>query len=419
MLKLPYDNVPVKVAHCPTKNEFLKLVQAAEEPFKVTGSIDHWFLFKILSQLKDPIDKCDYLESLATNEQVYFTVLSPEQKGIFGLNEKLEQNFSFKSQKALFPEFIRQVKGYLKNPNAGTLYLQSTPIKDLNKKLGCLDLFEGFFPLTQPRFWIGTGNQFIALHNDPLRNIIALFSGRKRVVMFPPEELPNIYPAPFDKRVGGVIASLVDAYNPDLKKFPLFIHALEKVKVAILNPGEFLYMPPLWWHAVEGEGFNVGLNCWFYDDGKANKLKDLYLPAESLMLGINSDFISDIKRKQLYKNFMQVIETDVETSKLTDKLELHVVKEAKKIKFILNKSTLSNNQKNLWTQWIRVFVFQYVFCLQSNPFPTLHPSEFSNMVKRLQKSKFLRAIRFILGSISFFLRSLIRKKEEKHGIVPL
>jgi hypothetical protein len=287
MLKLPYNEIPVKIVHRPTKDEFFKLVQSAEEPFKVTGSTEHWFLFRILSQLKDPIDKCDYLASLATNEQVYFTVLLPEQKGVFGLNEELEQNFSFKSKKALFPEFINQVKRYLEYPNAGTLYLQSTPLKDLNNKLGCLDLLEGFSPSTQPRFWIGTGNQFVILHNDPFRNIIALFSGRKRVIMFPPEELPNIYPAPFDKRVGGAMASLVDAYNPDLKKFPLFTKSLEKVKVAIVNPGEFLYMPPLWWHAVESEGFNVGLNCWFQDDGEMNKLENLYLPAESLMLGIN------------------------------------------------------------------------------------------------------------------------------------
>ena len=418
MLKLPYKEIHVDVVHNPTKDEFLHLVKSAEAPFKVTGSIDHWVLFKILSQLKDPMDKCNYIASLAPNEQIYYTILPPEQKGALGLNEKLEQNFSFKNQKALFPEFINQVKSYLKNPGAGTLYLQSTVIEALNNTLGCLDLFEGFNPVSQPRFWIGTGNQFVGLHNDPFRNIIALFAGQKRVIMFPPEELPNIYPAPFDKRAAGVITSLVNAYNPDLKKFPLFKQALKRVKIAVINPGEFLYMPPLWWHAVEAEGFNAGLNCWFYDDDKANKLENLYLPAGSLMLNINHDLTSDLKRTQLYKDFMQIIETDIEISKSNDQFESLVVKEAKKIKSILNESPLSSSQKKNWERWVSAFVKQYIFCLQGNPFPTLDNDEYINMVKRLRKSKIIRVIQSIQYDLFIFLQNLIKKKNKKHGIVP-
>lgn len=331
MLKLIYKEKPVKTANNPTKEKFLELVQSAKEPFKVTGSIDHWLISKMLLQLKNPMDKCDYLASLALKEEVGFTVLPPEQKGILGFNEKIEQNFSFISKKELFPEFINQAKKYIKDPSKGNLYLQSTPIEDLNNKLGCLDLFEGFSPITQPRFWIGTGNQTVSLHNDPYRNIIAIFTGRKRVIMFPPEELPNLYPAPFDKLIGGgVIGSLVDVYNPDFKKYPLFEKALKNVKVAIINPGEFLYMPPLWWHSVEGEGFNVGLNCWFYDENKTNKLRELYMPAEDLMLSINSNSISDIERKELHKSFVEIIESGVNSLKSMNKLQSKTVKEAKK-----------------------------------------------------------------------------------------
>lgn len=416
MLKLPYEEIHVDVIHNPSKNEFHNLVKSAEGPFKVKGSIDHWVLFKILSQLKDPIDQCDYIASLAPNEKIHYTVLPPEQNGALGLNEKLEQNFSFKSKQSLFPEFINQVKSYLDRPNKGTIYLQSTVIKILNKTLGCLDLFEGFSPLSQPRFWIGAGNQFIGLHNDPFRNIIALFSGRKRVIMFPPEELPNIYPAPFDKRAAKVITSLVNAYNPDLKKFPLFKEALKKVKIAVINPGEFLYMPPLWWHAVEGEGFNVGLNCWFCDDDKTNKLESLYLPVESLMLNINHDLTSDLERKYLYETFMQTIGSNIEISKSSHKLEFRTKKEAKKIKLVL--SPLSSGQKENWERWISAFVSKYVFCLQGgNPFPTLDNSEYANMIKRLRKRKILRGIQSIQYRLFIFFKNLIKKKQ-KHGIVP-
>lgn len=160
-------------------------------------------------------------------------------RGTFGLNSNLEQNFSFKSKKTSFIQFAEEIKKYLWNPNLGTLYLQATEIRPLVEKLGSLDLFDGFDPMSIPRFWIGTGNQFVNLHNDPSRNIIALLTGRKRVIMFPPEELTNIYPAPFDKRLGGVFASLVNVYNPDLTKFPRFKKALKKIKIAVLNQENF------------------------------------------------------------------------------------------------------------------------------------------------------------------------------------
>lgn len=416
MLKLPYKEIPVDVIHNPTKNEFLNLVKLAERPFTVKGSMNNWALFKKLSQLKDPIDQCDYMASLAPNEKIHYTVLPPEQNGALGLNEKLEQNFSFKSKKALFPEFINQVKSYLNSPSKGTLYLQSTVMETLNKTLGCLDLFEGFSPRSQPRFWIGAGNQFVGLHNDPFRNIVALFAGQKRVIMFPPEELPNIYPAPFDKRAAGVITSLVNVYNPDLKKFPHFEQALKKVKIAVINPGEFLYMPPLWWHAVEGEGFNVGLNCWFCDDDKTNKLESLYVPVESLMLNINQDLTSDVEKRQLYKTFMQTVESNIEISKSTHPLESRVQEEAKKIKAVL--SSLSNGQRKNWERWISAFVLKYVFCLQGNPFPTLGNSEYTNMIKRLRRSRILRVIQFIQGRLLMICQNLLRKKNGKHAIVP-
>ena len=39
-------------------------------------------------------------------------------------------------------------------------------------------------------------------------------------------------------------------------------------QVALVEPGDTLYIPPLWWHHVESYGFNVMVNTW-YDDTRA------------------------------------------------------------------------------------------------------------------------------------------------------
>ena len=57
---------------------------------------------------------------------------------------------------------------------------------------------------------------------------------------------------------------MVDVRHPDFEKFPRFSQALETAQVAELEPGDAIYMPPLWWHHVDGlEPFNVLMNFWW------------------------------------------------------------------------------------------------------------------------------------------------------------
>lgn len=415
MLKLPYAEVPILTVHDPSREEFIELVQSAKEPFKVKDSMNDWLLLKELSRCHNPIEQCHYLESFALKQKVNFTILSPEQKSKIGFDKQLESNFSFKSKRVFFPEFIREVKQSILKESPNNLYLQSTPIKDLNYKLGHLKMFDGFEPITQPRFWIGARGQFVALHNDPFRNMIALFAGRKRVLLFPPEELPHLYPAPFDKRIGGAIASLVDVFEPDVRTFPLFEKALEQLKVAILEPGEFLYMPPLWWHAVEGEGFNVGLNCWFYDGYKKKDSDKLYLPAESLMRSLGCSNFNLSKKRNLYKIFDQILDVNATEVILTDKIDFLVEKEAKKNRKIIERSSINTNQKKLWRNWVKLFAFHYIFCLGNLPFDTVSKQEFFSMIQRYKKTRIPRIIKFILFTFigASIYEFLMKKKRDK------
>ena len=65
---------------------------------------------------------------------------------------------------------------------------------------------------------------------------MAQLKGRKRCILFSPEDSEFIY------------HGKVDPERPDLAKFPL----LEKARFfeALLEPGEMLFMPAGWWHYV-------------------------------------------------------------------------------------------------------------------------------------------------------------------------
>ncbi len=424
MLNLPYEAEPVDTIDCPTKAQFRDLVDSAAPPFIVSGLMSRWELSASLAQLADPLEKCDYLGRMAA-QTVNYTVLPPEQKGTLGFNDKQEPNFSFESAVATFPEFMNEVKSYIAAPAKGNLYLQSTPIEEFNPKLGELDLFEGFTPLTQPRFWIGTGAQFVSLHNDPFRNIVAVFAGRKRVMLFPPEALPYLYMAPFDRRIGTVLASLVDVFRPDFNKFPLLEKALKMARVAIVNPGEFLYMPPFWWHAVEGEGFNVGLNCWFYEDDKTDLLaKHLYVPAQALLPELHGAGVEDARRAQLHTHFMQAVGSAPSGAEAADPLARKVAQEAARIRALLENAPVTPPQRAVWAEWVQMFTSHYIFRLHGNPYPSIGDDEFARMLERLaeyakpKRRGPLKRIKMALGRLRRRLTPSTAKPAGKHAFVP-
>ncbi|MDH3989967.1 MAG: cupin-like domain-containing protein, partial [Gammaproteobacteria bacterium] len=62
-----------------------------------------------------------------------------------------------------------------------------------------------------------------------------------------------------------VVRSLVKLLDVDFDQYPRFHHCLDLAQVVTLEPGDTLYIPPLWWHHVESYGFNVMVNAWYAD----------------------------------------------------------------------------------------------------------------------------------------------------------
>ncbi len=50
----------------------------------------------------------------------------------------------------------------------------------------------------------------------------------------------------------------------DAERFPRFAEAVKHARTAVLEPGDAVYIPSMWWHHVEGlESLNILVNHWW------------------------------------------------------------------------------------------------------------------------------------------------------------
>jgi hypothetical protein len=109
------------------------------------------------------------------------------------------------------------------------------------------------------RFWIGPEGAATPLHSDSWGfNLFFQGFGRKRFLLFEPEQEPCLYPS--DVFEFNTVHSRVNVREPDDRKFPRFRQA-RPIEV-ILRPGELLVLPRCWWHDVESLDPSISVNAW-------------------------------------------------------------------------------------------------------------------------------------------------------------
>ncbi|KAK6643528.1 hypothetical protein RUM43_005038 [Polyplax serrata] len=117
-------------------------------------------------------------------------------------------------------------------------------------------------------------------HYDIMDNILIQVRGKKRIILWPPSEVDNIY-------LIGDKSEVLDIDNPDLEKYPKFKNAI-RYECTML-PGDILFIPALWFHntiAIEpclGVNIfwkNLSHQLYYKNDSYGNK--DLLPAAKSL-----------------------------------------------------------------------------------------------------------------------------------------
>jgi hypothetical protein len=114
--------------------------------------------------------------------------------------------------------------------------------------------------ISASNLWLGSRGCKSPLHYDTFENFLTQVKGLKRVILFPPSESPNLYPA-LDSRLPH--CSRVNVFAPDSSEFPLYAAAEQSRLETLLAIGETLYIPALWWHAVESLEMSISVNFWW------------------------------------------------------------------------------------------------------------------------------------------------------------
>jgi lysine-specific demethylase 8 len=128
--------------------------------------------------------------------------------------------------------------------------------------------FESLFPrgigLVHSAFWMGGTGSHTPLHYDlDAPNLHACVAGRKRFLLFGPDQDEFLYPA--DIYEWTTQFSSVDVRSPDLARHPRIKNAVGYD--IVLEPGDVLFLPGLWWHAAWCLTPCISLNGWWYGPG--------------------------------------------------------------------------------------------------------------------------------------------------------
>ena len=238
-----------------------------------------------------------------------FTAESDAGGRIFYTDDLKETNFE--QTREPLGDVLEKLLDYEQDPAAPTIYVGSRALNLYLPGLGTENsLPSGDFEATV-RIWIGNRTT-VAAHYDALENLACVCAGRRRFTVFPPDQLENLYIGPLDFTPAGQSISLVDLNDPDFDRYPRFAEALEHAESAVLEPGDAIYIPGMWWHAVEGlDSFNILINHWWRDNVPAY----MGAPADALLHAILNIRGLPREQRKAWQAFFDhyVFEADSET----------------------------------------------------------------------------------------------------------
>ncbi|RPD59186.1 Clavaminate synthase-like protein [Lentinus tigrinus ALCF2SS1-7] len=139
--------------------------------------------------------------------------------------------------------------------------------------------------------WLGPVGTVSPAHTDPFFNFYGQVVGRKTIWLAPPEVSPHMYPYPERTSIASsddsgeqprnpaannesplmsntsqvdVFLSTPEDIDASKSKYPDFWnHAVPTAMSVTLEPGDLLFFPPGWWHAMRSEETSFSVSMWF------------------------------------------------------------------------------------------------------------------------------------------------------------
>jgi len=256
---------PVKEIEGIDRARFEAEILPARQPVLLKGLVGDWPVVRAARESNAAVAAL-FKQMDTSGKSANISVLPPAHKGNFFYNDELT-GYNFRVDQTTVSALLDRLLENAAREDFVTVYAQSLILADY------MPDFEADHPLpvlassTGPRLWLGNRVR-TRTHFDPAHNIACAVAGKRRFTLFPPEQIDNLYPGPFDFAPGGVPVSMVSLESPDLARYPLFARALEQAQYADLEPGDALYVPYGWWHHVQSQtGFNALVNYWWNEAG--------------------------------------------------------------------------------------------------------------------------------------------------------
>ncbi len=249
--------LPIPFIDPPSRKEFESIILQEAKPVVMKGLANDWPAVR--HGKKGPRTLFNYLSDMDTGKTQGTLVKNTEKKGRFFYSEDLRsQNF-----KPLEETASLALETLLAPPDKRLRYIQSVPVDEHFKtfsKDNKLFLVDESIPA---RAWIG-GKTRVQTHFDCNENIAVCVLGQREIVLFPPDQLSNLYVGPLETAPAGVFMSLTNLEQPDFEAHPKFKTALEVAQTATLMPGDAIYIPFGWWHNVTAKApLNMLVNYWW------------------------------------------------------------------------------------------------------------------------------------------------------------
>jgi hypothetical protein len=252
------------------KSTFEAEVVPAGQPVILRSLVAEWPI--VAAARKSDQALIAYLGQRANSRAGEIWVAEPKIEGRFGFNSALD-GYNFDRKLASIGQLLDLLLRQKDDEHPWALYAGALLLSDHAPQL----LTENLLPLLDPgrdmlvSLWLGNRTHTHA-HWDLPQNLACVVSGKRRFTVFPPSAVENLYVGPLDFTLAGQPSSLADIDAPDFKRFPKLRAAYAVAQSAELTPGDVIYIPSMWWHAVDSFSAIGGLINYWWRDGPSHMM---------------------------------------------------------------------------------------------------------------------------------------------------
>jgi len=255
---------PIAEYHGVDREQFDRDIVPKGEPAVLRGLVADWPIVKAAESGNDALAAA--LREAAADQPFEAWFGPPEIEGRFGYNDDFS-GFNHERRLATVDQLLDLLLRQVGHERPYSMYAGGIPIRrHLPELLPSLPVpILDMSRATLISLWLGNRTR-TAAHWDLPQNLACVVAGRRRFTLFPTDQIANLYVGPLDFTLAGQPISLVDIDAPDLDRFPRFAEALEAAWTGELHPGDAVYIPSLWWHAVESpDELGAMVNFWWRD----------------------------------------------------------------------------------------------------------------------------------------------------------